>query len=585
MKDRRIPNKEVILQLKEVLAAMDVKNFNTFRVRAYQNAISILDNLTVSIYDLWENKRLKEIPGIGAGIYSHLDELFTTGSVKEFHEIKKDLPDGMFELIGIRGIGARKAFKLSAAFKLNKRETAVEKLKERAEKGEIRNLEGFGEKSESDILEAISQLKMTKNEKERLLYSKAEEVVERIYDYMNTLDCITHMEAAGSFRRKNATVGDIDLPVATTNAEKVIKHFMAFPEISDVLAQGDKKCSVVLKNDLQVDLRVSTPEAYGAMLQYFTGSKQHNIILRNFSLSKKMSLSEYGIKKGEKLYEFKDEPSFYKFIGLPYIVPELRNGSNEIEAAVSDSLPELITLEDIKGDVHCHTVDSDGVNTIEEMVEAAISMGYKYLGISDHAPSVTSRGYKEVSDIIKKKREVINKINSKQDIIKVFFGYEVNILADATLGLPDDILSELDYAVASIHTSFDQDKEQLTDRLTAALENPYINIIGHPSGRIINGRDPADPDWNKVFLAARDNNKILEINSQPNRLDLTDDLVKEAKQWGVKMIINADAHSTEQFNYLKYGVYNARRGWAEKQDIVNTLDFEDFVKEANLRLK
>lgn len=585
MREHRISNKEVVAQLKEVLAAMDVKNFNVFKVRAYQNAIAILDNLTVSIFDLWENGRLKEIPGVGASIYSHLDEMFKTGEVKEFEAIKKGLPEGMFGLIGIRGIGARKAFKLAIAFKLNNRENAVEKVKEHAEKGDIQKLEGFGEKSEADILEAIGQFKMTKNEKPRVLYSKAEETVERIYDYMKKLDCIEQIEAAGSFRRKNATIGDLDIPISTKEPEKTIEHFMKFPEIDEVLVKGDKKCSVVLKNDLQVDIRVSTPEAYGAMLQYFTGSKQHNILLRNFALSKNMSLSEYGIKKGDELYEFEDEPSFYKFLGLPYMEPELRGGSNEIEAALDGKLPELIEAGDIRGEVHTHTTDSDGVNSLEEMVEAAIALGYQYLGISDHAPSVTSRGYKEVSEIIKKKRAAIKKINERQDFIKVFFGYEVNILADATLGLPDEILAELDYAVASIHTSFNQDREQVTDRLLAAIENPYVNIIGHPSGRLLNERDPVDPAWDKIFLAARDNNKIMEINSQPDRLDLPDDLVKEAIQWGVSLVISSDAHSIDQFSFMKYGIYNARRGWAEKKHIINTLPFNDFIKAAKIRLK
>ncbi len=562
---------------------MDVKNFNVFKVRAYQNAIAILDNLTVSIYDMWENNRLKEIPGVGASIYSHINELFETGSVSEFKHIKEGLPDGMFALIGLRGVGARKAFKLALAFKLTDRKTAVEELKSHAEKNEIQVLEGFGVKSEKDILDAIGQMKMTKNEKQRMLYSKAEQVVERIYDYMKQLDCVERIEAAGSFRRKNATIGDLDFPISTTEPEKTIEHFLKFPEIEDVLVKGEKKCSVVLKSDVQVDMRVSTPEQFGSMLQYFTGSKQHNILLRNFSLSKNMSLSEYGITQGDKIKKFADESSFYKFLGLPYIEPELRNGSNEIEAALADKLPKLVELSDIKGEVHTHTTDSDGVNSLEEMVEAAIARGHRYLGISDHAPSVTSRGLKEVEELIKKKRKAIDDINKKQDKIKVFFGYEVNILADATLGLPDDILKQLDYCVASIHTSFVQDRDTATRRLVNAIENPYVNIIGHPSGRLINERDPVDPDWQKVFRAARDNNKILEINSQPNRLDLSDDLIKDALSWGIKLVISTDSHAVDQYEYMKYGIYNARRGWAGANNIINTLPYEEFIKALNIR--
>ena len=582
MEDKRVSNKEVITMLKEILAAMEVKNFNNFRVRAYQNAISILENLTVSIQDLWENRRLGEIPGIGPGIESHLNEFFTQGSVEEFEEIKKDLPEGMFSLIGLRGIGAKRAFKLSVAFNLNSRENALEKLKDAAEKGKIKVLKGFGEKMEKSVLEAIDEQKMTKNKKIRFLIPQAEEIVERIKEYMKGCKFVIDLEACGSFRRKNATIGDLDIPVSTNNPEVVLDYFLKFPEIAEVLVVGDKKASVVLTNEVQVDIRVSEPEAYGAMLQYFTGSKQHNILLRNYALSKGMSLSEYGIKRGENLKEFANEEGFYKELGLPLIPPEIRNGNYEIEVAQKNELPKLIELEDIKGDIHFHTNFSDGVNTLEEMVEEAKRLGYKYIGVSDHAPSIQSRGIGTVLKIVSDTRKKIDEINASQGDIKVLFGYEVNILVDNSLGLPDDILKNLDYVIAGIHTAFSQDKKTVTERILSAIENPYVSVISHPSGRLLNERDPVDPDWNKVFAAARDSGVILEINSQPTRLDLPDDLVKLAIEWGVDLIINSDAHSTVEFGFMKYGVYNARRGWAEKGDIINTLEYDKFVKKLKL---
>jgi len=582
MISRRVSNREVIDMLKEILAAMEVKNYNNFRIRAYQNAISILENLTVSIQDLWENKRLGEIPGIGSGIEEHLNEFFLEGKVAEFEEIKKGLPEGMFSLIGLRGIGAKRAYKLSMAFKLLDRENALEKLKEAAEQKKIRNLEGFGEKIEKAILEAIEEQKMTKDKKVRFLLPQAEEIVERIMNFMKGCDAVIDIEVCGSFRRKNATIGDLDIPVSTNKPSEVLDYFLKFPEIKEVLVVGDKKASVVLTNEIQVDLRVSTPQAYGSMLQYFTGSKQHNILLRNYALSMGMSLSEYGIKKDGKLKEFSDEKNFYSELGLSYIPPEIRNGDFEIEAAKEGKLPNLIKLEDIKGDIHSHTTASDGVNTLEEMVEEAKKLGYQYIGVTDHAPSIQSRGLGTVLKIVSDTRKKINDINSSQTDIKVLFGYEVNILVDNSLGLPDDILKDLDFVIAGIHTAFGQDKETVTKRLISAIENPYVRVISHPSGRLLNERDPADPDWRKIFSAARDNGVILEINAQPQRLDLPDDLAKSAVEWGVDLIIDSDAHSTKEFGFMRYGVDNARRGWVQKDNVVNTLTYDKFIKKLRL---
>ena len=578
--DFKLSNKEVVQILKEVLAAMEVKNFSYFEVRAYQNAIAVLDNITSSIYDMWETDRIGDIPGIGGSLTQHFEDLFTTGKVDTWEKAKKDLPEGMFSLLGLRGIGAKKAFKLSSAFELNDRETALDELKQVALAHKIQVLPGFGGKSESGILEAIEQEKMTKNEKERMLLVHAEDIGFRILKYMDKCDEVEKAEFSGSFRRRNPTIGDLDLIVSTNDSEKVIEHFVNFDEVEEVLARGDKKAMVVLKNEVQVDVRISTPKAYGALIQYNTGSKQHNILLRTYALEKGLSLSEYGIKikKTGEIMEFADEVDFYKKLRLPYIPPEIRDGTEEIEMAKEGKLPQLIKLEDIKGDVHTHTTESDGLNTLDEMVNAAEKRGYEYYGVTDHAPSVQSRGEKEVARLIEDRRVNIERVNKSQNRMKVLFGYEVNILADATMGLPDEFMKELDYAIGGIHGAFTQDKDKMTKRLIAALENPYVKILAHPSGRVINSRDPVDPDWNEVFAAAKANDKILEISGQPDRLDLPYDLVREAIKREIKMMVVTDAHSIDQLLYMRYGIDVARRGWCEAKDVVNTLGHEDFVK-------
>ena len=579
-KTYKFTNKEVSEILKEVLAAMEVKAYNRFRIRAYQNALAAIDNLTTSVYDMWENHRLSEIPGVGEGLEHHLNELFTTGEAQEYKSIKEGLPDGMFALLGLRGIGAKKAFKLANNFKLIKRDNTLERIKEYAQDGKIRIMNGFGEKSEKDILDAISELKKHKNAKPRLLLVQAEEVSNRIISYLRKMKNSDDIEitALGSLRRRAPTVGDIDIAVATNTPDLVLTHFLAFPEIKEVLVKGEEKISVVLKNDIQVDLRVSSPKAYGSMLQYFTGSKQHNVILRTYAMEKGLSLSEYGIKEHGKTLQYSDEKGFYHKIGLPYIPPEIRHGLNEISLAVEGKLPKLIDLQDIKGDLHTHTVASDGMNTLSEMTAAATEKGYDYLGISDHTPSVQTRNEAEVLNIVRNQKALIEQINNSQDKIRVLLGYEVNILNDATLSLPDRILKELDYAIASIHTSFDQSRELVTKRLINAIKNPYIDIIGHPSGRLINQREGCDINWKEIFDVALEYNKIIEINSQPNRLDLADDLVREAVRMGLKLIISTDSHATNDLGLMRFGIDVARRGFCEKKNIINTLSLAGLLR-------
>lgn len=574
----KFTNKEIIQILKEVVAAMEVKGDTFFKIRAYHTAILSIENLTQSVFELWENKRLGEIPGVGQALIDHLTDLFTKGEVREFKNKMAGLPEGMFELIGLRKVGAKTAYKLASQFQLKHRETALDEVKKLAEAGKIRELPGFSEKSEANILDAIENLKMNKSEKKRTLYANAEKVVIRIKDYMSLNRAVEYCEAMGSFRRKAPTIGDLDFAVASEDTEGTISYFLQFPEIKEITSQGDKKASVVLNNDMQVDLRVIQKKELGSMLQYFTGNMQHNVILRQYALQNGMSLSEYGIKFQDKLEEFAKEEDFYKRLRLQYIEPELRHGKNEIELAKKGELPKLIKIEDIKGDLHTHTTFSDGENTLEEMVKVAQSKGYEYIGISDHAPSVASRGEKEVKRLIESRKEEIENLNKHFKDIKILFGMEVNILADYSLGLPDELLEILDYSIASIHTSFEMDREKMTERVLQALSNPYIHIWGHPSGRLINERDGIDINWTKVFEFAAKNKKIIEINSQPQRLDLADDLVYDAIKSGVLMTINTDSHNTESLDFMKYGVNMARRGFCEKHHVLNTLHLEKLLE-------
>jgi DNA polymerase (family 10) len=581
-KPKLIKNPEIIKELKEVVAAMEVKEVNRFRIRAYQNAIVSIEALTQNVFDLWEKNKLDNVEGLGAALTQHLEDLFTKGDVKDFDLIKKDLPEGMFELIGIRGIGAKKAFKLSKAFSLNKRKDAIKKLTEAAKAGDIAQLPGFGDKSQQDILNAISEMKMHKSEKPRMLLFVAEQIASRVVDFLEQSDYIDEAVVLGSFRRRETTVGDLDIALVITEddnaGEEAVKHFLTFDEIEDVLSSGLKKASVVLKNDVQIDVRVTKREEKGSMYQHFTGSKAHNISLRTFSLEKGMSLSEYGIKhKGNKV-KFASEKEFYNYIGLDYVPPVLRQGRDEVSLASKKMLPELVRLTDIRGDIHTHTTFSDGVNTLEEMVTEAISLGYSYIGISDHAPSVQSRGEGPVKSIISTRKRNIEQFNGSQDQIRVLFGYEINILNDSSISLPDEMCKMLDYSIGSIHTSFKLPQEEQTKRIISAIRHPHIHVIGHPSGRLINERPPIDLDWEEIFNELEKHNKVLEINAQPTRLDLAEDLVYEARLRKIKMVINTDAHATDHLSLMPYGIDVAQRGWCLAEDIINTLSTKDFLK-------
>lgn len=588
---RNMTNLEITKLLKGVAAAFQLKEEpslnDRFRIIAYQRAADAVEHATSELKDLWEEGKLGEVAGIGTAIAGHLDELFKTGKVKHFEEVMKGLPPAMFELIGVPGIGAKTAYKLTKELGITKPHGALEKLRKAAERGHIRKIEGFAQQSEKEIKEAVEEASARTR---RLLLPYAASIAEDVVAWLRKNPGVGRAEPLGSLRRQASTVGDIDIAAATKTPKDVIEHFTKYPKKTKVLEAGEATASILLPGGVQVDLMVQPPDAFGALLQHFTGSKHHNVALRTLSLKKGLSLSEYGIRKlktrkvkvksttqNSKLYKFHDEQRFYNFLGLDWIPPELREDRGEIEAALNYNLPKLVELKDIKGDFHMHTnmlteVSHDtGRNPIKDHVRQAETLGYEYIGISEHNPkSDLSEG--RVLDILKRKQEAVRKVNDGGKV-KVFNGLEIDIKPDGGLALPQTGFDLLDYAIASIHSSFKGDKKKQTKRVLKALEHPKVKIFGHPTARKLNEREEVDLDWEAIFEFCKKYDKWLEINSWPERLDLPDILVHEAVKKGVKLIINTDSHEVSHMLGMRYGVAVARRGWAEKSDIINTLSY------------
>jgi len=588
---KNMNNQQIAQLLKAVSAALLVKGENQFRVQAYDRAAVAIEHATSEVKDLWDDGQLTSLPGVGASIAQHLDELFRTGRVKHFEEIFKGLPEAMFELIQIPGIGPKSAYKLCKALGITKARNAIKKLEKAAKDGEVRKIEGFGEESERDILQNIAEFHRREN---RMLLSFAENLAQKIAAYLKKEPAVLRVEPLGSLRRRCATIGDLDLAVATNQPEKVVDHFLRFPQVKQVLNKGSRKASVVLFNGRQVDLRVQEEASFGALLQYFTGSKQHNIALRTLAQKRHLSLSEYGIKKvngKEKLFRFKTEKAFYNFLGLDWIPPELREDTGEIEAAQKHQLPQLVTPEDIKGDLHIHS-DFDvetshdlGQDGLEKILSVAADLGYEYIAIADHTPSTSQHTSQQIIDLLKRRREYYEQIiysrekSENKRTIKVFISLEIDILPDGRLAIPEKAFDYLDFAIVSVHSSFRLSRQKMTHRvLTALAAHPKIKILGHPTGRLLNEREGYELDWEALFDLCQKKEKFLEVNAWPNRLDLPDTLVREAVKNGVKLVINTDSHAADQLRVMPYGVYTARRGWAEKKDILNTLSLAELEK-------
>lgn len=588
---KSLTNLELAELLRKVAAAYQILNDlpagrqeNRFKIIAYDRAADSIEHLTSDAKDLWDDGKLSDVPGIGEGISHYLDELFKTGNVKHFNHVMKRVPQAVFPLLLIPGIGPKKAHKLVS--ELGIRDSAkdiVGVLAAAAKAHKIAPIEGFGEKSEEDILAAIETYKKGAIKENRMELPIADSIAQDVIAHLKKNSSVERVDVLGSLRRQVSTIGDIDIAAATKKPDAVVEHFVTYPH-QKLIEKGSTGASLLLHSGRQVDLRVQDPAKYGAMLQYFTGSKNHNIQLRSYALEKGSSLSEHGIKKGGTLQQYASEEALYKAIGLPWIPPELREDKGEIEAAIHGNLPHLVELKDIKGDLHIHT-DHDlkpshdlGKDPITAYIKRADHLGYEYIGISDHNPKTSGSSTAQIIQIMKKRHEFYEK-ESKGSRIHVFIMCEVDIQPDGALALPTEAFEFVDAVIVSIHSSFTQPKLVTTKRVVKALTaHPKVRIFGHPTGRLLTRREGVEIEWKEVFTVCRERDIALEINAHPMRLDLPDTIVYDARRAGIKFCINTDSHEVGSLTMMRYGVSVARRGWCEKGDIVNTMEYNDFKR-------
>ena len=572
-------NKSIATVLYETADLLEIDGQDSFRIRSYRNAAQAIENLTEQIRDIiGEPKKVLAIPGIGKGMLINLQELFKDGSLGVQADLLKKYHPSMLQLLKIQGLGPKTIALIWSAYQVCD-VNGVEKL---ARENKIRELPRMGEKHEQKLLKAIEDYRRISG---RFLIDAAEAEAIKLSEYLAKFPGIDRITPAGSLRRGRETVGDLDILVTgaaccnEVERQQAVQYIAKYPPLMDVIAQGDNKISFRLRSGMQVDVRLLPPESFGAAMQYFTGSKSHNVALRQRALKLGYTLNEYSLAdlKNEKPVAGKSEEEIYAKLKLDYIPPELRENLGEIDAAEKHTLPTLITLDDLQGDVHMHTVETDGKNTIEEMAEAAKAHGYQYIAITDHSKNLAfANGLDDKRALahIQKIRDANNHLEG----ITVFAGIEVDILADGDLDLSDDVLAQMDVVIASVHSVFNQESAKMTERLLKAVENPNTSIIGHPTGRLQLRRDAYDFDLDAVLNAAAKHKVAMELNSYPDRLDLNDVHLRQAKQRGVKIVINTDSHHTSHLDKIRYGILQARRAWLTKDDVLNTLPAQQFAK-------
>jgi len=583
-------NEQIAKLLRNVAAAYTIKNEKKFRFQiiAYQKAADSIENSSIELADYHKDGELQNIPGIGTSIKGHLEELFATGKVKYFDWALAGIPESVFVLMNIPSFGPKKSYRLVEEFELVNPKSVISDLKKLATKGKISPLKGFGQKSQSDILRALLEFKEGKRKTTRMVLPFASEIADKIIEYLSKSPAVVDARTLGSLRRMVPTVGDIDIAVASNNPEEVIEHFVSYPYLERIIEKGDITVSILVSGGRQVDLMVQPPNAFGSLLQHFTGSKNHNIALREFALKKGLSLSEYGIKnlkkKNSKIQLYSSEEDFYKTLGLVLIPPEIRENTGEVELSAKNKLPKLVEVGDINGDFHLHSsfpIEPShdlGKDSIKEMISKAVSLNYSYIGFSEHNPSISKHTKGQIYDLIKSRNNEIDHILSNTKSIRVLKLLEVDILPSGDLAIDDKALSLLDFAIVSVHSAFSMNKINMTHRVIKGLSHPKAKVLAHPTGRLLNQRSGYELNWKEIFNFCNDNNKALEINSWPTRLDLSDQIIRQAINLQVKMVINTDSHASYQMENMKYGVAMARRGWAEKNDILNTLEYNDFTK-------
>ena len=566
-------NHEIVAILEDIADLLELKGENVFKARAYQKAARSIEYLSEDVEKLVAEDRLKEIPGVGDAIAKKLVELVNTGRLEYYENLRREFPEGIGELLEVPGIGPRTAYLLTRELGI----TGIDELEQAVHDGRVARLPHLGEKTAQNILHQIQAYRRKKSE-QRFPLGRVLPVVDSLLSGMQNTPGLKNLTPAGSLRRFRDTIGDIDLMGTADNPAEVLQFFVSLPQTREIKEQGTTRASIITGSGLQVDLRIVDHDSFGSALQYSTGSKQHNIELRTRAERLGLSLSEYGITvvKTGKLEKYATEQEFYRRQGLDYIPPEIREGTNEIDLAEKGALPRLVEAADIKGDLHVHSLWSDGGASIEEMARAARERGYRYIAITDHSGSLgIARGLKP--ERLRQQLQEIQSLNQNLTGFRILTGIEVDILADGALDLPQDLLAELDIVLASIHSAMGQSQEQMTRRIIRAVESPHVDVLCHPTARLLGERDPVSVDLEAVFRAARANNTALEINANPSRLDLKDTHIFQAREMGVKLIINTDSHRPEHLDLMRFGIGSARRGWCEAKDILNTLPPDEFL--------
>ncbi|MFO7984808.1 MAG: DNA polymerase/3'-5' exonuclease PolX [Desulfatiglandaceae bacterium] len=566
-----VQNADVADTFNKLADLLDIQGANPFRVRAYRNAARTVTSLPRNVADMInENKDLSELAGIGKDLAGKIREIVETGTLFQLQETERETPSELNQLMNVSGLGPKRVKALHQELGIRN----LKELKAAAESGKVQNLEGFGQKTEQQILEELQQMN---GSQARIKLLEAEQRAEPLVAYLKKTKGLKQIIVAGSFRRKKETVGDLDILVTCKTGSKVMDRFVRYEDVRKVVSKGTTRSTVVLRSGLQVDLRVLPQVSYGAALHYFTGSKNHNIAVRKIGTQKGLKINEYGVFKGDKRIAGKTEQEVYDQVGLSYIEPELREGRGEVEAAQKGELPHLIELKDIRGDLHSHTKATDGHHSLEAMVQAAKERGYEYLAVTDHSKKVTmAKGLN--AERLAKQIKAIDKLNDKLEGIRVLKGIEVDILEDGSLDLPDEILKELDLRVCAVHYKQNLPQHKQTERILRAMDNPYFNILAHPTGRLINERKPMEVNLEKIMEAAVDRGCYMEINAHPDRLDLSDPYCKMAKEMDLKLAISTDAHSLSDLDFMRFGVNQARRGWLEAGDVLNTHSWKDLKK-------
>lgn len=563
-------NADIASRLERYASLLEIDGANAFRVRAYRNAARTLETLPQDVGEfLAAGGDFDDLPGIGRDLAGKIVEIATTGHFHDLDELSHRLPVTLLDLARVPALGPKRIKMLFDTFGIR----TLADLGKAVRAQKLDTVRGFGPKIQQSIREATEHATRAS---ERLLLAAAEPVAAALVAWLKDAEGVRHVAVAGSFRRRRETVGDLDILVTTDAAKAAIARFTASPEVAKIMSRGTTRATVILHSGLQVDLRVVPEESYGAALVYFTGSKAHNIALRKRAVDRGLKINEYGVFRGRSRVASETEKDVYASVALAYVEPELRENRGEIEAAAAHRLPHLVRREDLRGDLHAHTDASDGDNTLEEMVEAARALGYSYLAITDHSHRL---GIAHGLDAARLRKQMasIDRLNARLRGFRVLKAIEVDILADGRLDLEDAVLADLDLAVASVHSRFDLDADRQTERILRAMDNPHVSIIGHPTGRLIGEREPYALDIERLLRAAAERRCCLEINAQPERMDLTDTHCRLAKSLGVALAISSDAHSTASLGLIRFGIDQARRGWLEPADIVNTLPLHEML--------